>query len=67
MSKKKQILTQEQISLKLERLAYEIYENNLDQKEIILAGMQERGYEIAKVLEKKISKLSKANIRLIAL
>ena len=64
---KKQILTAEQIELKLERLAYQIYENNLDQKEIVLAGMQKRGYAIAEVLEKKISKLSKAKIRLIAI
>lgn len=67
MSKKKQILTEEAIELKLERLAYQIHENNLDEKEIILAGMQKRGYAIAEVLQKKIIKLSKANIRLIAI
>jgi len=64
---KKQILTEEEIGLKLERLAYQIYENNLDQKEIVLAGMQKRGYAIAEVLEKKIVKLSKAKIRLISI
>lgn len=67
MSKKKQILTEEEISLKLERLAYQIHENNLDQKEIVLAGMQKRGYAIAQVLEKKIATLSKAKIRLISI
>jgi pyrimidine operon attenuation protein/uracil phosphoribosyltransferase len=67
MAEKKQILTEEEIQLKLERLAYQIHENNLDQKEIVLAGMQKRGFAIAKVLEQKISKLSRANIRLISI
>lgn len=67
MAAKKQILTEEEIELKLERLAYQIFENNLDQKEIILAGMQKRGYAIAQVLEQKIAKLSKVKIRLIAI
>jgi pyrimidine operon attenuation protein/uracil phosphoribosyltransferase len=67
MSKQKQILNEEEISLKLERLAYEIYENNLDQKVIVLAGIQKRGLAIAEVLQKKIDKLSKGKTRLISI
>ncbi len=67
MSNKKEILNQEQISLTLERLAFQIHENNLDQKEIILVGLQRRGYAIAGELEKRVKKLSKAKVRLLAI
>ncbi len=66
MSNKKQILTEEEIQLKLERLAYQIYENNLEEKEIILAGIRNRGYAIAEVLKKSIEKLAKMKVTLIA-
>lgn len=66
MAAKKQILSKEEINLKLERLAYQIYENNLDEKEIILAGIQKRGYAIAVVLQERIQRLSKMKVSLIS-
>ncbi len=66
MAIKKQILSEEEIQLKLERLAYQIYENNLEEKEIILAGIQKRGYVIAEELQKRIQRLSKIKVRLIS-
>lgn len=62
-----QIMNAEQIDLTLTRLAFEIIENNITEREIVLAGIQKRGYAIAAVLEKKLKKMSQINIRLIAI
>ena len=37
---------------KLRRMAFEILENNIDEKEIILAGIRESGSVVAKVIQK---------------
>jgi pyrimidine operon attenuation protein / uracil phosphoribosyltransferase len=46
------ILDQETVARKLQRIAYEIIENNLDEKHIILAGIRENGSVIARNIEK---------------
>ena len=61
MSVEKNIfLTSEQIQQKTRRIAYQIYENNSNEKEIVLAGISKNGYifanEIGKIL-KEISSL----------
>ena len=56
MSVEKNIfLTSEQIQQKTRRIAYQIYENNSNEKEIVLAGISKNGYifanEIGKILK----------------
>ena len=46
------ILDKETVARKLQRIAYEIIENNLDEKHIILAGIRENGSVIARNIEK---------------
>jgi pyrimidine operon attenuation protein / uracil phosphoribosyltransferase len=46
------ILDKETVARKLQRIAYEIIENNLDEKNIILAGIRENGSVIARNIEK---------------
>ena len=46
----------------IKRMAYEIYENNIDEKEITLIGIQERGVDIACLLQKEIEAISKLKI-----
>ena len=41
------ILDKQQIVQKINRIAYQILEDNLDEKEIILAGIWDRGYKLA--------------------
>lgn len=41
------ILDKQQIAQKINRIAYQILEDNLDEKEIILAGIWDRGYKLA--------------------
>jgi pyrimidine operon attenuation protein/uracil phosphoribosyltransferase len=48
-------------------MAYEILERNYDAKEIVLVGLQERGYSVAEVLQAQIQLISKIKTRLIAL
>ena len=46
----------------IKRMAYEIYEHNIDEKEITLIGIQERGVDIAYLLQKEIEAISKLKI-----
>ncbi|MCM4157640.1 phosphoribosyltransferase family protein [Gramella sp. AN32] len=52
------ILDSEQIQHKIKRIAYQIYESNLSESEIIIAGIVENGYELARKLEEEIKKIS---------
>ena len=65
MAKKVQILSSDQARVKLERIAYEIVENNLDHPSIVLAGIRERGYVLATLLKKNIEKISQLKVELI--
>lgn len=51
---KKQVLDFEKISRICGRLAYQILENNINEDEILLVGIKEKGYEIAKIIEQKL-------------
>lgn len=56
------ILDEITIQRKLDRIAYEIFENNLEEKEIILIGIKNNGYRIAQQLKEKLSDISKLKI-----
>lgn len=67
MPRKVQILNEEQIELMLERIAYEIVERNITEKDIVLAGIKNRGYSLAQVLQRKVEHLSELKVRLVAI
>ena len=46
------ILNDGAVKQKIQRLAYQIAENNFEQDEIILAGINNNGYGFARLLEK---------------
>lgn len=52
------ILNQEQIKHKIRRIAYQIYESNIAESEIIIAGIAKNGYELAIKLEKELNDIS---------
>jgi pyrimidine operon attenuation protein / uracil phosphoribosyltransferase len=54
----KQILNNIQISQKIRRIAFEIYENNFEEQEMIIAGIQGQGYIMAKLLAQEIQEIS---------
>ncbi len=52
------LLNQKQIQQKLKRLAYEILENNYNEKEIILAGINNNGMHFAEMLLQELLSLT---------
>ncbi len=51
------ILNDAAVKQKIQRLAYQIAENNFEQAEIILAGINNNGFGFARLLEKKLKKI----------
>jgi pyrimidine operon attenuation protein / uracil phosphoribosyltransferase len=59
------ILDEGTVARKLQRIAYEIIENNLDEQQIILAGVRENGSTIARNIQGLLQSISKVSIELI--
>jgi len=57
-SKTNVILTHDEITNKIRRIAFQIYESNVGEDEIILAGIDANGYILAKKLKTILSKIS---------
>ena len=65
MAEKNLILTKKQIQQRIKRIAFEILEQNFKEKEIVFAGIYDRGYSFAKLLEKEFSSISTIKTTLI--
>lgn len=52
------ILTHQEIKHKIRRIAYQIYESNVNESEIILAGIADNGYILARKLKMELNKIS---------
>jgi len=63
MSKVK-ILNTQQIQQKLNRLAYEVYENNFAEKELLIVGIDGNGYKIAQNLVNLLGSISTLKLKL---
>jgi|TARA_B110000003_G_scaffold255358_1_gene272068 pyrimidine operon attenuation protein/uracil phosphoribosyltransferase len=64
---KNKILNADQIKKIVKRIAYQIQENNLEYSEIILIGVYNNGYMLAKIIEKELKQISKSSIELISI
>jgi len=60
--KKKIILNEDQINQKISRIAHQIMECNIGEKEIIIAGIEKNGYIIATKLKQSIASISDVKI-----
>lgn len=59
------ILNHKQIEQKIRRLAVQILENNFKEKEIILSGINNTGFQFAQMLHKEIKRMQpEMNVRL---
>lgn len=58
MTKKTLILDQQKIALKLQRMAYQIWEKNSGEKEIVLIGIEGSGIVVAQALAKHLKEIS---------
>ena len=58
------VLNKQQLQQKIDRLAWQIYEQNYKEKEIIIAGIANRGVLIAKKIVKKLTEISAIKVKL---
>jgi len=58
------ILDKKQIDHKIRRIAYQIYETNVSEKEVVIAGIYENGYLFAKKLKTAVEKISPIKVKL---
>ena len=52
------ILNHKQITYKIRRIAYQIYENNIDEETIIIAGIDKNGYLLAEKIKEELDSIS---------
>ncbi len=62
MTEKIKILDHKQLKQKINRLSWEVYENNIKEKNIVIVGISNRGSILAKELMKVIKKISNINV-----
>jgi pyrimidine operon attenuation protein/uracil phosphoribosyltransferase len=61
-----QILNHNQVKQIVKRMAYQVFERNFDEKELIIAGVSGRGETIATLLAEELKEISKSQIELIS-
>ncbi len=61
------ILNHDQAQQKLRRMALEIIENNHDESELIIAGIQDNGTVVARAIQRMIGEMSSIKTRLITI
>ena len=59
------ILNELQIKQKVNRIAYQIYEDNFDESEIIIAGIHSGGYKFAKRIADALNEIAPLKVSLI--
>jgi len=58
------ILDKKQIAHKIKRMAYQVYETNVTEKEVVIAGITANGYQLAKKLKNAVEKISSIKVSL---
>ena len=64
MSEKVKILDTIQIKQKINRLAFEVYENNFSEKELFVVGIEGNGYKVAQHICKKLEDISHIKVKI---
>lgn len=59
------ILDRRQTLQKIKRIAYEIYENNFQEEEVVLAGIYDKGYLLAQILQRELTAIAPLRTRLV--
>jgi pyrimidine operon attenuation protein/uracil phosphoribosyltransferase len=63
--KKVLILNKQQIQQKITRMAYQIWEDNLEEKELVIAGIVNGGYTLAERLKSELERISGIKVTLV--
>lgn len=64
MTDKVRILNHQEIMQKLKRMSFQVLESNINEKQIIVAGISDNGYQIAKIICDYLKEISDLNIKL---
>ncbi len=59
------VLDKNQIAQKINRIAYQILEDNLEEKEVVLAGIWDRGYKLALRLKMVLEQIADFKVSLL--
>lgn len=62
-----QLLNKQQVNQKIKRVAFEIFENNFSEKELVFVGIEKMGYVFAQLLIEEYKLISKQKVVLIKL
>ncbi|MCB0430910.1 MAG: phosphoribosyltransferase [Flavobacteriales bacterium] len=62
---KTKILDGSRIQQKINRMAFQIYEDNVDEKEVLIAGIRKNGYLLAERIAEALKKVSPLKVKLI--
>jgi len=65
VAEKSLILDGKQVKQKLRRMAFEIYEHNFKEKNIVLAGIEGQGYVLATLLARELETVSPLEVKLV--
>src|SRR5689334_17271357 len=65
VAEKSLILDAKQVKQKLRRMAFEIYEHNFKEKNIVLAGIEGQGYVLATLLARELETISPLEVKLV--
>src|SRR5690554_700742 len=58
------ILNQKQIAHKIKRMAYQVYETNVNETEVVIAGIKENGYILAEKIKMEVENISPIKVTL---
>ena len=59
------VLNETQINQKIDRLAFQIYENHYSEEEIIIGGIAGTGFKLAELLTERLAKFSDVKVKLV--
>lgn len=65
MSEGIKLLDHSQVVRKIRRIAFEIYERNHEENELVFAGIYEKGYRLAELLVAELKQISPLSVRLV--
>ena len=60
--KNNEILNHQDIVYKIKRMAYQIYESNVNEKDLVIAGIEEGGFKLASLIKNELDTISDIDI-----
>ena len=65
LKEKNLILNERQVLQKIKRISFEIYENNFQEKELVIAGISGTGYTLAEMIYNEMEKITPFHLHIL--